>query len=65
MVTAWGFLQCFSELVGLRCVTLDDLVSGLALGQDSSLWGDVHITLLRLLQADMEESYATGAVNVR
>ncbi|MEW5303073.1 MAG: hypothetical protein WDW36_005801 [Sanguina aurantia] len=63
MATVWGFLQCFSELVGLRCVTLDDLVSGLALGQDSSLWGDVHITLLRLLQADMEESYATGAVN--
>ena len=34
-------------------------------GEQSRLLGDIHIALLKLLQADMEEAYATGAIQVR
>lgn len=33
-------------------------------GEQSQLLGDIHIALLKLLQADMEEAYATGAIQV-
>ena len=33
-------------------------------GEQSKLLGDIHIALLKLLQADMEEAYATGAIQV-
>jgi len=34
-------------------------------GQDSLLLGAIHIAMLRLVQADMEEAHASGAASVR
>lgn len=39
-------------------------VSAVMHGEQSRLLGEIHIALLKLLQADMEEAYATGAIQV-
>lgn len=49
---------------GLWPATVDELLGAVAEGQRSRLLGEVHTALLRLLQADMEEAHATGAVQV-
>ena len=61
---AWSFLHSFGEILGLWPATVDELLAALAAGQGSRLCGEVHTALLRLLQADMEEAHATGAVQV-
>ena len=57
----WAFLHSFSELLGLWPSTVDELLAALAAGESSRLLGEVHVGLLRLLQADMEEAHASGA----
>ncbi|GFH11234.1 uncharacterized protein HaLaN_06703, partial [Haematococcus lacustris] len=60
MVTA--FLHSFAQLVGLRPVpTVDQLAQALHDGDESPLLAAVHIGLLRLMQADMDEAHASGA----
>jgi hypothetical protein len=56
----WSFLHSFSELLGLWPSTVDELLAALVAGQSSRLLGEVHVGLLRLLQADMEEAHASG-----
>ena len=62
LLSAWSFLQSFGDLLGLLPFTLDALLDALALGPASPLLADVHVGLLRLLQADAEESHGAGGV---
>lgn len=43
---------------------MEELIEAVVEGESSRLLGEVHVALLRLLQADMEESHATGAIQV-
>ncbi len=52
------------QILGLWPCTVEELLAGLVAGSASRLLGEVHIALLRLLQADMEEAHALGAVQV-
>ena len=60
-------LSCsFPDVLGLGTPRLDDLITALmAEGRAGNLLPRVHIALLRLLQADMEEAHAAGAAQVR
>lgn len=64
LLLAWNFFHCFSELLGLWPCTVDELLQAVVAGDKSRLLGEIHVGLLRLLQADMEESHATGALQV-
>lgn len=57
-----AFLQSFSGLLGLSSVTVDNLLAAVVNGEQSQLLGQIHIALLRLLQMDLEEAHATGAI---
>lgn len=46
-------------MLGTKAVTADKLLVTLAQGSSSGLLADLHCTLLRLIQADMEEAHAT------
>ncbi|KAG1674622.1 hypothetical protein FOA52_001871 [Chlamydomonas sp. UWO 241] len=61
VLMVWNFLFSFSDLLGFSCPTLDELLASLAHGKDCVLVPLIHITLLRMLQADMEEAHAAGA----
>lgn len=60
----WAFLHSFGELLGLWPATVDELLTAFALGERSRLLGEIHVGLLRLLQADMEEAHASGVSQV-
>lgn len=64
LLMVWAFLGTFGEILGLWPCTVDELLGAVAAGAASRLLGEVHIALLRLLQADMEEAHALGAVQV-
>ena len=64
LLMAWSFLGTFGEILGLWPCTVEELLGALVGGNASRLLGEVHIALLRLLQADMEEAHALGAVQV-
>ena len=49
-----------SPALGINCPSIDELVASVAGGTSSSILGDIHIALLRLLQADAEECFAQG-----
>jgi DDT domain len=55
-------LECF--FFPNRPCTIEELVQAVVEGESNRLLGEVHVALLRLLQADMEESHATGAIQV-
>ena len=57
LLVCWSFLQSFADLFGVAVPSLEQLLGGLAAGEDSRLLGDVHCALLRLLQADMEDAH--------
>ncbi|KAK9797439.1 hypothetical protein WJX73_004705 [Symbiochloris irregularis] len=58
----WSFLQSFAEVLGLNAMALEELVGALLGPSCGRSLGRLHIALLRILQADMEESHATGAM---
>ncbi|KAL3160989.1 hypothetical protein ABBQ38_009378 [Trebouxia sp. C0009 RCD-2024] len=62
MLTVCAFLHSFTDLVGLPPVALDNLLAAVVTGEQSRLLADVHIALLRLLQMDLEDAHATGAI---
>ena len=64
LLMVWAFLHSFGELLGLWPATVDELLAAVALGERSRLLGEIHVGLLRLLQADMEEAHASGATQV-
>lgn len=47
-----------------RPCSVDEVIEAVVEGESSQLLGEIHVALLRLLQADMEESHATGAIQV-
>ena len=61
----WSFLYSFSDLLGFPAPSLDQLIHALAHGDSTGILPLIHISLLRLLQADMEEAFAAGASMVR
>eukprot|EP00884_Botryococcus_braunii_P016830 jgi/Botrbrau1/3830/Bobra.0183s0056.2 len=62
LLVLWSALHTFSSLLGLWPCTVDEIVEAVLEGQGNRLLGEIHVALLRLLQADMEESHATGAI---
>lgn len=60
VISAWSFLRTFSSVFALHEFTVDDLMESLALGKSSKLNAQLHVALLRLIQADAEEGRATG-----
>ncbi len=64
LLSVWAFLHAFPELLGLVPCSLEALVGGMMQGCGSALLGRIHVALLRLLQADMEEAHAHGLVLV-
>lgn len=64
LLMVWAFLHSFGELLGLWPATVDELLTAFALGERSRLLGEIHVGLLRLLQADMEEAHASGVSQV-
>lgn len=64
LLCAWAFLGSFAGLLGTWPATLEELGGALAAGQASRLCGEVHVALLRLLVADMEDAHASGALQV-
>lgn len=47
-----------------RPCSVDEVIEAVVEGESNRLLGEIHVALLRLLQADMEESHATGAIQV-
>ncbi len=64
LLVCWSFLTSFSEVLGFRVPPAEGLLAALAEGEDSRLLADVHCALLRLLQADFEDAFDTGAITV-
>ena len=60
----WSFLRSFGDLLGVDGLTVDQLLQSLVDGSRSRLLAEVHIAMLRIVQADMEEAHATGAMQV-
>eukprot|EP00890_Picochlorum_soloecismus_P006726 jgi/Picsp_1/879/NSC_04367-R1_homeodomain protein len=60
LISAWAFLNAFNGALALDTMTLDGLLEALAMGSDSSQTAKIHMSLIRLLQADAEESKANG-----
>lgn len=65
LLMAWNFAHSFSDVLGLPVFSVDGLLAALVKGQGSRLLGLLHINIMRVLQADMEESWASGASQVR
>ena len=61
----WSFLHSFRDLLCIPGCSVDELAAAVWQGEASLLLADVHVTLLRLLQADMEEGHAAGDIAVR
>lgn len=64
LVFIWNFLHSFGSLLGLWTVTVPELLRALIDGEKSRFLGEMHISMLRIVQADMEEAHATGAMQV-
>jgi hypothetical protein len=64
VLMVWNFLYGFSDVLGMHTPSLDSLLHALMDVHDKQLLPLIHITLLRLLQADMEEAHAAGAALV-
>lgn len=65
LLAVWNFLNAFPEVVGLVPCSLESLLGAAMRGAASPLLARVHIALLRLLQADVEEAHGHGVVSVR
>ncbi len=64
LLQVWSFIYSFSDILNLTAPPLDDLVDALAAGRHDGILPKLHISLLRVLQADMEEAHAAGATMV-
>ena len=61
LLSSWAALSQFAPLLGLlHCPSVDDLLAAVVHGSGSQIVSQIHIALLRFLQADAEESYAVG-----
>ena len=64
LVFVWNFLHSFGSLLGVWKVTVPQVLQALIDGEKSRFLGELHISMLRIVQADMEEAHATGAMQV-
>ncbi|GMH42842.1 hypothetical protein BSKO_10761 [Bryopsis sp. KO-2023] len=64
LLMVWAFVHSFSDILGLWPCAIDELVAAFLEGQRSRLLGEVHIGLLRLLMAEMEEAHISGTEKV-
>lgn len=64
LLSAWNFLNAFPEVLGMVPCSLEALLGAAVRGAASPLLAQVHIALLRLLQADIEEAHGHGVVSV-
>ena len=55
-------VQCF--VLRVWSIGVCELLRAVVDGQRSRLLGELHIGMLRIVQADMEEAHATGAMQV-
>lgn len=60
----WSFLRSFRCLLDMPAMTVHQLLQALIDGEKSRFLGELHIAMLRIMQADMEEAHATGAMQV-
>lgn len=65
LLTTWSFIHTFRDILGVAPFTVDNLTEHLLLGQSSRVLSTVHISLIRLIQSDMEESHNLVATQVR
>jgi len=57
VVMLWGFVQSFCDIIAVPPFSIKDFIAALEAGQKSKLLSTVHMVLIRLIQADMEESH--------
>ena len=65
LLFVWSFLHSFGDVLGVWPATVQQLLQALVDGERSRLLGELHIGMLRIVQADMEEAHATGAMQAR
>ncbi len=58
-------MATFGELLGLEVPGVGALLTALQSGQRDPLLTGLHVGLMRLVQADMEEAHASGLLQVR
>lgn len=61
----WSFLHDFGALLGVHAPPLDDLFAAVRVGEASSALVNIHIGLLRFLQAEAEGAHALTSHAVR
>jgi hypothetical protein len=61
MLMVWNFMYSFSDILGIPTPAFDDLMHSIMEGGLTGAVPHLHISLLRIVQADMEEAYAAGA----
>jgi len=64
LLTLWSFLATFGPLLGLQVPAVRALHAALQAGQEEPLLAALHIALMRVVQADMEEAHASGILQV-
>eukprot|EP00210_Caulerpa_lentillifera_P004952 g4726.t1 len=57
VIMIWSFIQSFSNLIGVSSCPIHRFIDALELGQKSLVLSNIHMGLIRLIQADMEESH--------
>lgn len=60
LLSAWSCLKTFHSALALDIFSVDEVFRAIAVGSESKILADIHIGLIRLLQADAEESKAGG-----
>ncbi len=64
LLLAWNFVRSFADVLGVRIASPEALADLVVLGPRAPGLASLHIALLRLLQADVEEAHAIIAVQV-
>ena len=57
VLAVWTFLRNFGSSIGMPSVSLEELVTCMLTGESSYLLSTLHVRLLRLIQADVEEAH--------
>jgi len=63
VLMVWAFCSSFPELLGLWPSCVEDLLAAVVEGSGSRLLAEMHISLIKLALADMEESHAKGVLH--
>lgn len=65
LVAIWGFLHSFSDALGLWPASLSETLAAFVEGSTNRLTTEMHVALLRLLQADIEDAHMANSVTVQ